>query len=426
MRVAFPMRTVMPRGAVSASVRSRADSADSRDSGDSGDTMSETFGQALRRLRGPRSIRDVAALASCGKSYVSDLELGKRRATPEIARVLDHVLGAEGELIALAKQPPDADPVDQADALQQGLVEDLTAGPLTGQGIDEVEYTVARHGRATRYRAEVELLPELLADFGDLRLRLKGRQSAPTRKRLLIAAAQMSGLMALTLLKLGDARSRAWWRTGRSAAAAAEDRATLSWIYAQEAYQLFYNRDIHGAVELACRAQQLAGGLPCVGPALAAPLEARAAALLGRPGAAADALHRAAQALERLPRPERTASAFGYSESQLRFHSGNAWTHLGDTARAREEHGRALELYPEADHMDRALIDLDLAMCLAVEGDAAGAAQRATATVVGLPPSLRSALIIYRAGDVAAKVPEALAVSEVRVLREVLALPPGE
>ncbi|MFD6421015.1 helix-turn-helix transcriptional regulator [Streptomyces sp. NPDC060198] len=388
--------------------------------------MSETFGQALRRLRGSRSIRDVAALANCGKTHVSDMELGKRKPTLEMARVLDHALGANGELIVLAEHRPDADPLDQADALQRGLAEEFAASALTGEGLDEVEYTVARHGRATRYRAEAELLPELLADFADLRLRLTGRQAARTRTRLLIAVAQMSGLMALTLLKLGDARSRAWWRTGRSAAAAAEDRATLSWIYAQEAYQLFYSRDIHGAVELACRAQQLAGGLPCVGPALAAPLEARAAALLARPDAAADALHRAEHALERLPETARTASAFGYSESQLRFHSGNAWTHLGDTARAREEHARALELYPEADHMDRALIDLDLAMCLAIEGDAAGAAQRATTTVVGLPPSHRSALIIYRAADVAARVPEARAVSEVRVLREILALPPGE
>ncbi|WP_431968799.1 helix-turn-helix domain-containing protein [Actinacidiphila sp. bgisy160] len=40
--------------------------------------MSETFGQALRRLRGERSLRDVAQLAACGKSYVSDMENGRR------------------------------------------------------------------------------------------------------------------------------------------------------------------------------------------------------------------------------------------------------------------------------------------------------------------------------------------------------------
>jgi transcriptional regulator with XRE-family HTH domain len=388
--------------------------------------MNETFGQALRRLRGSRSLRDVAALAACGKSYVSDLENGKRSPSREIAAALDHALGAQGELIALADSQPGMDPMAQADALQRGLHESLAAGPLSDYSLDEVEYTVARHGRATRYRTESELLPELLADFTDLRLMLSGRQSAPVRKRLTISVARMSGLMALTLLKLGDARSRAWWRTGRAAAAAAEDRATLSWIYAQEAYQLYYGGDLEGAVELACRAQQLAGGLPCVGPALAAPLEARAHALLGRRSETSAALAEAETALERLGPADTGASAFGYSESQLRFHSGNAWTHLGETGLAGEQQERALDLYPASDHMDRALVRLDQAMCLAVVGDAAGAAAHATETIVDLRPEHRSALIVYRAADLIAKVPEARTVPEVRVLREVLALPPGE
>ncbi|WP_405930308.1 helix-turn-helix domain-containing protein [Streptomyces sp. NBC_00827] len=388
--------------------------------------MDETFGQCLRRLRGSRSFRDVASVAACSKSYLSDLERGLKTPTPQMVAALDQALGARGELIALADVKPGTDPLVQADALQQGLHEALASGPLTDSSIEEVEYTVARHGRATRYRSERELFPELLGDFQDLRLLLTNRQPAPARKRLTIAAAQMSGLMALTLLKLGDARARAWWRTGRAAAAAAEDRATLSWMYAQEAYQLYYGNDLEGAVELAVRAQQLAGGLPCVGDALAAPLEARAHALLGRPEDTARALAAAEVALGRLPDEDQIGSAFGYTEASLRFHSGNALTHLGETSRAGEQQARALELYPASDRTDRALIRLDQAMCFAVDGDPAGAAVHATNTIVDLPTENRSALIIYRARDVAARVPRARAVSEVRVLREVLALPPGE
>jgi tetratricopeptide (TPR) repeat protein len=388
--------------------------------------MDETFGQALRRLRGSRSVRDVARLAACGKTHVSDLETGKRQPTATIAAALDQALGAGGELIALADVRPGSSPLDQADALQQGLHEALAAGPMTAVSLEDWEYTVARHGRATRYRPEGDLLPELLADFTDLRLVLTHRQPAPARKRLTVAVAQMSGLMALTLLKLGDSRSRAWWRTGRAAAAAAEDRATLSWMYAQEAYQLYYGGDMEGAVELATRAQHLAGGLPCVGPALAAPLEARALAVLRQRDGVVEALGRAEVALERLPEADRIGSAFGYSESQLRFHAGNALTHLGDVERAAEQQARALELYPLRDHTDRALIALDQAIGSAIRGDAAGAAVRATTTIVDLPEEHRSALIIYRAREVAARVPEARTVPEVRVLREVLALPPGE
>ncbi|MGW2985475.1 helix-turn-helix domain-containing protein [Streptomyces goshikiensis] len=387
--------------------------------------MPESFGEALRRLRGSRSVRDVARLAACGKTHVSDLENGKRMPTRELAAALDKALGASGELVALADVRPGSSPLDQADALQQGLHQALAAGPLTDASLDEWEYTVGRHGRATRYRAEGELLPELLADFTDLRLVLTHRHPAPARKRLTVAVAQMSGLMALTLLKIGDSRSRAWWRTGRAAAATADDRPTLAWMYAQEAYQLYYGGDLEGAVELAARAQQLAGGLPCVGPALAAPLEARALAVLGQREDSVEALVRAEVALERLPETDRIASAFGYSESQFRFHSGNALTHLGEIERAAEQQERALELYPLRDHTDRALIALDQAIGAAIRGDVAGAAARATTTIVDLPDEHRSALIIYRAREVAARVPEARTVPEVRVLREVLALPPG-
>ncbi|MFF2522416.1 helix-turn-helix domain-containing protein [Streptomyces liangshanensis] len=388
--------------------------------------MHETFAQALRRHRGHRSVRDVAQLASVSKSYVSDLENGRRPPTPQVAAAIDHALDADGELIALADIPPGQSPLDQADALQRGLHEAFAAGLMSEAGLEEWEYTVARHGRATRYRAEAELLPELLGDFTDLRLLLTHRHPTPVRTALLMAAAQMSGLMALTLLKLGDERSRGWWRTGRAAAAAAGDRSTQSWIYAQEAYQLYYGGDLEGAVELAVRSQQLAGGLPCVGPALAAPLEARAHARLGRADATRTALAEAEVALQRLPQASQTASAFGYSESQLRFHSGNAYTHLGDTPAARDHHAQALELYPATDHTDRTLIALDQSMCLALDGDPAAAAQHATSAIVDLPPWHRSSLIIYRAHEVAATVPEARAVSEVRVLREILALPPGE
>ncbi|WP_432169033.1 helix-turn-helix domain-containing protein [Streptomyces sp. 1222.5] len=382
--------------------------------------MSETFGQALRRLRGSRSVRDVAQLASCGKTYVSDLENGKRQPTSDIALALDRALGAGGELIALAEHRQGAPLLDQVDALQRGLTDSLAAGPMTDASLDEWDYTVGRHGRATRYRPEGELLGDLVEDFQDLRLLMAHRHQPVAHKKLTITAARLAGLMALTLLKLGDNRSRSWWRTGRAAAAAAEDRATLSWIYAHEAYQLYYSGDIYGAVDLAARAQHLAGGLPCVGPALAAPLEARAHAQLGASEQTSTALAAAETALARLPEDDQIASAFGYSESQLAFHSGNAWTHLGATEHAAAEHARALELYPASDRMDIALIHLDEAMCLALLGDVAAAAGRATQTIVDLPEQHRSSLIIYRAREVAAKVPEA---REVRVLREVLALP---
>ncbi|WP_219461760.1 helix-turn-helix domain-containing protein [Nonomuraea rhizosphaerae] len=67
----------------------------------------ETFGEALRRLRGDLSIRELARLAKVGKSYISDLENGRRRPSSAIATALDRAIGAGSELVALLSPPPD-------------------------------------------------------------------------------------------------------------------------------------------------------------------------------------------------------------------------------------------------------------------------------------------------------------------------------
>ncbi len=388
--------------------------------------MTETFAQALSRYQGTLSLRAVAALARCGKTVVGDLLSGKRQPTPAMAAALDHGLGADGYLIHVAANPPGTPTLQLAAALQQNLADTLAAGPMTDASLDEWDFAVERHGRATRYRADVELLPDLVSDFGDLH-RIVGHRHPPViRKRLLRNVARLSGLMALTLLKLDDSGAADWWRTGRAAAAAADDRPVLAWIYAQESYQHYYSGDLRGAVELAVRAQQLAGGLPCVADALAAPLEARAHARLGHRQDAADALRRGQAALGRLAVADQQQSALGYDPAQYRFHAGNAWTHLHDTDRAWEEQQQALALYPAENRLDRTLIMLDRAACVAWDGDPAAAAQIASTAVLELPPEHRGSLIIYRARDLAATVPaSAHQLPEVRVLREILALPAG-
>jgi hypothetical protein len=386
--------------------------------------MSETFAQALRRLRGTHSVRDLARLASCGKTVVGDLETGRRPPTSAIAAALDQALDAGGYLVDLAASPPGVSAGARAAALQASFAEHLATGPMTGASLEEWEFTIARHGRATRYRPEPELLDDLVADFGDLRALLNRRQPALIQRRLLSSCARLSGLLALTLLKLGDPGARDWWRTGRTAATQAEDRPTLAWIYAQESYQLYYGGDMAGALELAVRAQQLAGGLPCVADALAAPLEARVHAVAGRRDATVGALERAERALARLDAVDRQPSAMGYDEAQLAFHSGSAWTLLHDTGRAWDQQQRALDLYPVENRTDRAFIALDRAACLVWDGRLSEGVLMAAETVSALPEAYRSSLILYRARDLAASVPEAnRQIPEVRVLREVLALP---
>lgn len=303
----------------------------------------------------------------------------------------------------------------------------LTTQAMTGASLDDWEQTVIAYGRATRYQSAGVLLADLAADFAELQEALARRQPAVATLRLTRLTARMAGLISLTLIKLGEAGpARAWGRTARLAAFEAGDPATSAWVRAQDAYTFFYSGLTREALAEAAEAQALAGNTPCVGAVLAAALEARAHGVLGHTQDANAALDQAEVLLAALTPDDITASAFGYNEAQLRFHQGNALTHLGDTARAQEAHARALALYPASDYLDRALIQLDQAACLARDGNLDAGVTHAARTLEGLPPHQRDRLILERARGLAqAASPTARALPALDQLRGVLELPPG-
>ncbi|MBL7487882.1 helix-turn-helix transcriptional regulator [Frankia sp. AgB1.9] len=102
----------------------------------------ETFGSALRRLRGPMSLRELAARAHCGKSYVADLEQGRRHPSRDMALALDRALDAEGRLAALArptaewgpKRDSPADVLEASGAPIEALRKVLDAHDLPSSG----------------------------------------------------------------------------------------------------------------------------------------------------------------------------------------------------------------------------------------------------------------------------------------------------
>jgi transcriptional regulator with XRE-family HTH domain len=66
----------------------------------------ETFGQALRRLRGGMSVRELARRAHLDAGHLSRIENGKRPPSPELALALDQALDAGGTLVALLAEGP--------------------------------------------------------------------------------------------------------------------------------------------------------------------------------------------------------------------------------------------------------------------------------------------------------------------------------
>jgi len=315
--------------------------------------------------------------------------------------------------------------LERIESLRRDVTDVLATGTMTDAGVDDWEQTVLAHGRDTRYVPPPILLANLAADMAELRRVLARRQPTGTSRRLTLVAAQMAGLMSLTLIRLGEgAASGSWARTARLAADEAGDPAVRSWVRSQEAYTLFYAANLPAAIEVAAHAQALAGTIPCVGAALAAALAARARAALGDRKATHAALDHATNTLTRLDPTQVVASAFGYNEAQLRFHEGNAWTALHDTTRAWTAQARALALYPYGDWMDRTFVHLDRAACLAYDGELEAAVARASQALLALPEAHRTGLILQRARRLADSIPAAHRVlPAVRDFGDVLALP---
>ncbi|MET9469508.1 hypothetical protein ABZY44_32900 [Streptomyces sp. NPDC006544] len=100
---------------------------------------------------------------------------------------------------------------------------------------------------------------------------------------------------------------------------------------------------------------------------------------------------------EQLEGPESADTWFGYPPQKLAVHLAQAYTLLGDTRAAYRAQDDALALTVSPSVMTRALIAMDTAACLRVDGDPGEAAAMAAAVYDRLPPAYRSGLVHSRA-----------------------------
>jgi hypothetical protein len=246
---------------------------------------------------------------------------------------------ADGAVIIAAAAP---EPPADVEQVRRALEDALADGIMSDGLLSEWEVSTVRYGYRTRDTPSSPLLVDIAADLAELRLAICRHRSASALPRLTRTAAHMSGLVCLTLIKVGDRQSwRRWGRTARHAAAESADLSALAWATAQEAYGYYYAGDMPGAVTCSRSALSVSSS-PSVGAALAAALEMRAHAVMGDTPATLTALRTAEQIQGHLTGTDLAASAFGYAESQFRFHAGDALTRLGDTTAALGELDRAL------------------------------------------------------------------------------------
>lgn len=261
-----------------------------------------------------------------GESWLASLTVSRRQFErwyagqvktephPDACRVLEHMFGYTiQKLLAPAREgrdpraekaratrrdPPAADTIEVA---RQCLDDALSEGVISEASLEDWERLVIRYGRATRDRPAPVLVSDLSSEITELGRTLQRHRSASALRRLTRVAAHMSGLMCLAFCKLDDRPSFSKWaRTARLGAEEAGDPVTLSWVLAHESYGHYYSGDLQEALDTAQHAQDLVTRIPCVGSALAAALEARINAIMGRQRETLEAIARAEKVLSLL------------------------------------------------------------------------------------------------------------------------------
>jgi tetratricopeptide (TPR) repeat protein len=211
---------------------------------------------------------------------------------------------------------------------------------------------------------------------------------------------QFAALAGIFLSALGAHReARGWFHTGRLAAAETGDKQLEGALLVRSAIVSLYYGSPTSAYEQATRAHQVLGDF--VGPSTsrAFVVEARALARLGRGDEALPLLRHAEDTFSLLTAEDRNDPALGYTERQLLFHLGNAWTHLGSCDDAWQAQQRALEMYSSNEYLDPTLIRLDRAMCLARSGEPEEAYRIAADALTSLPHEHRTGMVLKYAAD---------------------------
>jgi transcriptional regulator with XRE-family HTH domain len=353
-----------------------------------------SFGRRLRELRTRRglSLRGMSA-AGISRSYLSELENGRKRPTPEIAAALDRALRAGGVLTALVEvsevQPGDLAVLDAPSDDEQEAVElarRISASDVGEETLQHLERAV--DDLATRYSITppAQLLSRVrrhLTYVSDL-LDSPVRKTLDEHRRLMVVAAWLSLLGATLHIDLNQrAAAGARLVTAASLARQAGHDEIHAWCYETRAWDALTEGDYRRALDLSRTAQQIA---PAGSSALiqATAQEGRAWARLDQAEETTDALHRVERLVSSLPRPDRPEHHYRYDPDKSVAYTATTLAWIGDPAAegyAREVIDR-LRATEDAGGWPRrvaaARLDLGLALVAAGKHDeAAASAQQA-------------------------------------------------
>lgn len=263
------------------------------------------------------SLRGLARAAPYDPSLLSKILNGHRPYSPYIAARLDDALGAGGKIIEAARAQPAARPSRRGapagacrasprkpsravEALQVAMSGDAADADVASDGLSEL---ISHYAQVVSVSPSTAVYDDLLSvrSFASSLLGQHGRTSYGRRFDLLVAAGWLSSLLAISAADIGDHAAALVWcsdteRHGRDAG----HPELLGWAALSRALIAYYQGQARRSADLARQGQEVTGPGTVAYAKLAAH-EMRTRAMLGDAEGMADARHRAATAMDRLP-----------------------------------------------------------------------------------------------------------------------------
>lgn len=342
--------------------------------------MADDFAQHLRALRAERglSLRELAARTHHGKSYLHDLETGRKPASAEVAHRLDQALSTGGQLAALLRPAAD-DAESEIEAME--LVRRVTASDVSTETLDALELAVDRMAMGYATTPPVQLLPRVRRHLDYVTLLLDAHKTLAQHRRLIVAGGWLALLRATLHIDLQQAAAAdAYLTTAAQLAGQAEHREIQAWTLETRAWDLLTAGDFRQALQLSQHAQAVAprGSSAFV---QATAQEGRAWARLGDRAQTGKALQRVEQLAGARPVPDHPEHHYQYDPAKAHSYAATTLAWAGDPAAESVARDVIAELESQGARPRRvasARLDLALALLGADKPDeAAGHARRA-------------------------------------------------
>ncbi|OJF13678.1 helix-turn-helix domain-containing protein [Couchioplanes caeruleus] len=341
------------------------------------------FAQRVRAARIERgwSLSELAAVVPCDKGHLSRIENGGRRPTAELARRIDEVLGARGDIVAAshldAVAADDARPWETAELLRRVQAND--AGPAT---VEALHATVVELCCQYATQPAAELRGEAHGWMREVARLLHRPTGLAAHRELLVAAGWLALLVGCVEYDLG---MRAGAEATRTAARQLGDEAghpeIIAW--AQEMAAWFaLTQSRYRDVLTAAQAGQAVAPSGSAAVQLAGQ-EAKAFARLGDVAGVQEALGRGRALLDRMPAPDRPDHHFVVDPDKWDFYAMDAYRLAGDDERAARHARTVLTLGAGPDGERAPMRMAEARLTLAAVAARAGNLEEAVSTGVG-------------------------------------------